>query len=85
MTSSLDPTGVGDHIKGRKGMHGNTGEPPASTRKAVTRVNRAKKIRASQVHIVTCGCDKKKAISQWYRSRGKTEAERRAEAVLASP
>jgi hypothetical protein len=32
MTSAKDSTGVLDYIKGRRGLYGNTGEPPASTR-----------------------------------------------------
>ena len=32
MTSVKDSTGVLDYIKGRRGLYGNTGEPPASTR-----------------------------------------------------
>jgi len=68
-----DSTGVLDHIKGRLGKHGNTGEPTASRENRLVRIDRSAIIRVNRVHITTLLHAKKR----WYRRVSNSEGNRR--------
>ncbi|WP_338238197.1 hypothetical protein [Persicobacter diffluens] len=64
MTSSIDSTGVLVYVKGTIGTHGNTGEPPASTRSKGQYGNALpKNFQISMVYMFTMSDAKDESIS----------------------
>jgi len=67
----------------QKGLHGNTGEPPASTRNMVRRIDHTQTIRANWVNVVIQISVKKRATSKVVSKSRETEDKEKGEGSLS--
>jgi len=85
MTSSIDSTGVFVYVKDTSGTHGNTGEPPASTRTKVNMETPYPKFSKSKmVHMLTIIDDKNKSISKVVSVPRETEGNEKGKGSLSA-
>ena len=86
MTSVKDSTGVLDYIKGRRGLYGNTGEPPASTRDTGFRVTPNERLKTQVISGKYCRRELRKEegdIVKWYPKPSEGEGKEKSEGSLS--